>query len=121
MEINENWPTRKSLEVAMPKKFRKEVIRTTESVPINWAMLFLCVGSLGISGIFAYRELQLEARLASLETRCDRQETSEVIIKRLRREVQEAFLGQKISHPDNGIFRIKRDVPECNCPPGQFL
>lgn len=100
----------------MPKKFRKE---TNGIDGLNWAMLFLCMGSLGISGILAYREMQLEARLQGLEGRCDHQETSEVIIKRLRREVQEAFLGQKIPYPESPMFRIKREAGDCNCPAGE--
>uniref|UniRef100_A0A6V7LTW6 Uncharacterized protein n=1 Tax=Bracon brevicornis TaxID=1563983 RepID=A0A6V7LTW6_9HYME len=119
METNENWPGRKALEANVPKKFRKETNRM-ETSGLNWAMLFLCMGSLGISAILAYRELMLEARIQSLEARCDHQENSEVIIRRLRREVQEAFLGQKIPYPDAPMFRIKRDLGECNCPPGEF-
>lgn len=122
METNENWPdgSRKNIEATVPKKFRKETNRT-EIVGLNWALLFLCIGSIGISGILAYRQIQLESRLTSLEGRCDHQETSEVIVKRLRREVQDAFLGQKIPYPEGGIFRVKRDVSDCNCPAGKFI
>lgn len=119
MESTENWPGRKSLEATMPKKFRKEINRN-DGNSLNWAMLLLCIGSIGISGILAYREMKLESRIASLEARCDHQETSEVIVKRLRREVQEAFLGQKIPYPESPMIRIKRDVGnECNCPAGK--
>lgn len=121
MESSENWLGRKSLEAAMPKKFRKEINRNDGST-LNWAMLLLCLGSFGISAILAYREIQLESRISSLEARCDHQETSEVIVKRLRREVQEAFLGQKIPYPESPMIRIKRDVgSECNCPAGKYF
>ncbi|CAG5075646.1 Protein of unknown function [Cotesia congregata] len=120
MESSENWPDgRKNLEASVPKKFRKEQSPIGEIGSLNWAMLFLCIGSLGISGILAYRQVLLESRLATVEARCDHQENSEVIVKRLRREVQDAFLGQKIPYPEGGIFRVKRDLNDCNCPPGK--
>lgn len=113
----------------MPKKFRPKDDRhegRSSSGALNWTMCLLCVTSLGVSGMLAYRELRLEERIAGLELMCQanmqqRIEPSDVIVKRVQREVKEQIEDVKktLVGPDStaGIFRIKRDV-DCNCPPG---
>lgn len=110
-------PRKGSLETSMPRKFRKDSCRT-EGVTLNWAMCALCITSLAVSGLLMYRELGLESRIANLETRCQLQETPDVLIQRLKREVQEQLEVQR-SALETSVFRIKRDVSECNCPPGK--
>ena len=107
-----------SLETSVPRKFRKDSCRTTEGATLNWAMCALCVVSLAVSGLLVYREMGLESRIANLEARCQIQEPSDVLIQRLKREVQEEMTVHRPAfQPD--VFRSKRDVPECNCPPGK--
>lgn len=107
-----------SLETSMPRKFRKDSCRAIEGATLNWAMCALCVVSLAVSGLLVYREIGLESRIANLEARCRIQEPSDVLIQRLKREVQEELkVHRPAFQPD--VFRTKRDVPECNCPPGK--
>lgn len=134
MESDINWP-RKSLEATMPKKFRKGGGGGhSEGNGFTLAMCALCLASISMSGILTYREFRLEARIASLEERCNvpyqsppamqqrlqpfsqhRQESHDVLIQRLRREIEEQ------SRKTNAIFRIKRQEPEeCNCPAGEI-
>lgn len=100
----------------MTMNFRKESC-------INWMMCALCLASLAVSGILTYREMRLESRIGSLEARCRIQETPDVLVQRLRRELREEFEQHRLA-PANAasaaLFRIKRDVAECNCPPGAF-
>ncbi|KAK2588590.1 hypothetical protein KPH14_006362 [Odynerus spinipes] len=88
---------------------------------MNWAMCALCIASLAVSGILTYREMRLESRIVSLESRCGIQETPDVLVRRLRRELREEFEQQRLA-PETAasaaLFRIRRDVNECNCPPG---
>ncbi|KAF7388366.1 hypothetical protein HZH68_012308 [Vespula germanica] len=97
----------------MTMNFRKESC-------INWMMCALCLASLAVSGILTYREMRLESRIGSLEARCRIQETPDVLVQRLRRELREEFEQHRLA-PANAasaaLFRIKRDVAECNCPP----
>lgn len=102
----------------MTTNFRKESC-------INWMMCALCLGSLAVSGILTYREMRLESRIESLEARCRIQETPDVLVQRLRRELREEFEQHRLRGPATSaasaaLFRIKRDVTECNCPPGAF-
>ncbi|KAF7386677.1 hypothetical protein HZH66_011129 [Vespula vulgaris] len=97
----------------MTMNFRKESC-------INWMMCALCLASLAVSGILTYREMRLESRIGSLEARCRIQETPDVLVQRLRRELREEFEQHRLapaSAASAALFRIKRDVAECNCPP----
>ena len=126
MESETSWP-RKSLEATMPKKFRPYSPDRPESASLNWLMLVLCVTSIAISGILAYRELRLESRIASLEARCNSLESGmELSVLRLRRENDENILQDLgTDAPDHRrkesteIFRNKREITECNCPAGE--
>ena len=126
MESNSNWPKQTGLEeaVSMPTKFRSnesEKIETARN--FNWPICFLCIVSLTISGVLAYREYLLESRIATLESRCLLQVESspDLVVQRLRRELQEQFDAHPPAHPESAaIFRMKRDV-ECNCPPGMYI
>lgn len=102
----------------MPRKFRKDSCRTTGGATLNWAMCALCITSLAVSGLLVYREIGLESRIANLEARCQIQEMPDVLIQRLKREVQEPLEVHRPAFQSN-VFRIKRDVSECNCPPGK--
>ena len=127
----------------MPKKFRHKDQDSDRGSPggggagaINWTMCVLCVSSLAISGLLAFRELRLEERIAKLESTCQlhqqqhqqqqaaagEQPVSDVLIERLKRELKmELDEAQKRIDGPAGIFRLKRDVAECNCPPGKFF
>lgn len=140
----------RSLEASVPKKFRP--MKDTSGSgggksgggnggnALNWTMCVLCVTSLGVSGLLAYRELRLEERVASLESMCHMKMVSgagggggvdeEVFVKRVQREVkllveeaqkqQQQQQGQAAAAAALGpdVFRLKRDTLECNCPPG---
>ncbi|XP_011640174.1 collagen alpha-1(XXV) chain-like [Pogonomyrmex barbatus] len=84
-------------------------------------MCALCLASLVVSGVLFYRELGLESRIASLEARCLRVQDSsslvDVLVQRVKSEVQEQ-LRQTQRFESGAVFRPKRDVSECNCPPG---
>ncbi|CAL7937425.1 unnamed protein product [Xylocopa violacea] len=108
-------PRKGSLETSMPRKFRKDSCRR-EGATLNWAMCALCVTSLAVSGLLMYRELGLESRIANLEARCQLQEMPDVLMQRLKREVQQQFEIYRTT-TQSSVFRIKRDVSECNCPP----
>ncbi|OAD59136.1 hypothetical protein WN48_09750 [Eufriesea mexicana] len=103
-----------SLETSMPRKFRKDSFRT-KGATLNWAMCALCITSLAVSGLLMYRELGLESRIANLEARCQIQETPDILIQRLKREVQQELKMHR-SASESNVFRIKRDVSECACP-----
>ncbi|EFN85752.1 hypothetical protein EAI_09913 [Harpegnathos saltator] len=99
------------LEVSMPRKFREEA-RRARAPDLNWAMCALCVASLAVSGVLYYRELGLESRIANLEARCSGQQLSPPL-------PSDALLvqtGERLAAKSNAVFRIKRDVAECNCP-----
>ncbi|KAI4483984.1 hypothetical protein M0804_007440 [Polistes exclamans] len=99
----------------MTTNFRKESC-------INWMMCALCLASLAVSGILTYREMRLESRIVNLEARCRIQELPDVLVQRLRRELREEFEQHRLapaSSASAALFRIKRDIAECNCPPGQ--
>ncbi|EZA57230.1 hypothetical protein X777_01836 [Ooceraea biroi] len=111
------------LEASMPRKFR-DGTRCAGTVSLNWAMCALCLVSLTVSGVLFYRELSLESRIANLEARCQRvQESSpDVLVQRLKREVQEQLQQQRLAPAEPGaLFRPKRELSECNCPPGESL
>lgn len=104
------------------------------SSAINWTMCVLCMTSLVLSGLLAYRELRLEERIGVLENLCQLPATgqyqqhnpSDVMIERLKRELQQQIddVQKKLSsgaEGPTGIFRLKRDVADCNCPPGLFI
>lgn len=111
--------TRKdSLETSMPRKFRKESCRTGGET-LNWAMCALCIASFAVSGLMMYREIGLESRIATLEARIQLQETPDVLIQRLRREVQQQMEVHRASK-DSNVFRSKRETSDCNCPPGKL-
>ncbi|XP_029661860.1 collagen alpha chain CG42342-like [Formica exsecta] len=111
------------LEASMPRKFRDEA-RRAGAAGLNWAMCALCLASLTMSGVLLYRELGLESRIASLEAHCLRVEESsspvDVLVQRLKSEVQEQLQQTQRSAPTHEIFRPKRQVsdPQCNCPAG---
>ncbi|KAL7298605.1 hypothetical protein TKK_0008375 [Trichogramma kaykai] len=119
----------------------------------NFTLCLLCLLSLGISGMLAFRELRLEQRIAHLESivhsrglqqqqqQHDRvfeaqalkseevdpskatadasSDTSptKALIERIRREVLQEIESKKLAED---IFRPKRDLPDCNCPPGEL-
>ncbi|KAI4498300.1 hypothetical protein M0802_006479 [Mischocyttarus mexicanus] len=101
----------------MTTNFRKESC-------INWMMCALCLGSLAVSGILTYREMRLESRIVNLEERCRIQELPDVLVQRLRRELREEFEQHRLAPASPvsaaALFRNKRDITECNCPPGAF-
>lgn len=105
----------------MPRKFRDEALRAG-TAGLNWAMCALCLASLAVSGVLFYRELGLESRIASLEARClrfpDPSSPVDVLVQRLKSEMQEQ-LRQTQRFDSGAVFRSKRDVSECNCPPGK--
>ncbi|KAM0727145.1 Collagen-like protein 7 [Formica fusca] len=111
------------LEASMPRKFRDEA-RRAGAAGLNWAMCALCLASLTMSGVLLYRELGLESRIASLEAHCLRVEESsspvDVLVQRLKSEVQEQLQQTQRSAPTHEIFRPKREVSDarCNCPAG---
>ncbi|KOC65765.1 hypothetical protein WH47_10227 [Habropoda laboriosa] len=110
--------TRKgSLETPMPRKFRKDSYQTGGAT-LNWVMCALCITSLAVSGLLIYRELRLESRIANLEARYQLQETPDLLIQRLKREVQLQLARHHFTTESN-TFRIKRDTSKCNCPPGK--
>lgn len=115
------------LEASMPRKFRDGAARRAGTAcSLNWAMCALCLASLAVSGVLFYRELSLESRIAGLEARCQRvQESSpDVLVQRLKRELQEQLQQTQRSYGPaeaDVLFRPKRDVPECNCPPGESI
>jgi hypothetical protein len=128
-----NGENSKSLESSVPKfRYKDDQVRYNGG-PINWTMCVLCVASLSISGILAYRELCLEERLTHLENLCHTntkqqfyqqklEKPSEIFIEALKHEVQLQIAGihKQLTgfEGSTDIFRLKRDLPECNCPPG---
>lgn len=102
----------------MPRKFRKDSCRTTGGATLIWAMCALCIISLAVSGILVYREIGLESRITNLEAHCRIQEIPDVLIQRLKREIQDQLEVHRPAFQSN-VFRIKRDVSDCNCPPGK--
>ncbi|CAB0038615.1 unnamed protein product [Trichogramma brassicae] len=114
----------------------------------NLTLCLLCLLSLGISGMLAFRELRLEQRIAHLEsivhsralqqhhrvfeaqalkseevdpskaTAAASSDTSptKALIERIRREVLQEIESKKLAED---IFRPKRDLPDCNCPPAR--
>ncbi|KAH0952930.1 hypothetical protein HN011_006876 [Eciton burchellii] len=115
------------LEASMPRKFRDRAHRAG-TAGLNWALCALCLASFTVSGVLFYRELGLESRIANLEARCQRpvQESSpDVLVQRLKRELQEQLqqATQRLvpTADSGGLLRPKRDVSECNCPPGESL
>ena len=119
MESDANWP-KQSLEVSMPTKFRSiESDKIEAARSISWPICILCIVSITISGVLAYREYLLESRIANLEAQCQIQKSPDLLVQRLRRELQEQF-DVYSPHPESTpFFRIKRDI-ECNCPPGTY-
>ncbi|CAK9824872.1 hypothetical protein ANTRET_LOCUS2969 [Anthophora retusa] len=108
--------TRKgSLETPMPRKFRKDSYQT-EGATLNWVMCALCITSWAVSGLLIYRGLGLETRIANLEARYQLQETPDLLIQRLKREVQQQLEAHQFSMESN-VLRNKRDISKCNCPP----
>jgi len=111
------------LEASMPRKFRDGDLRAG-TAGLNWALCALCLASFAVSGVLFYRELGLESRIASLEARCMRvQDPSapvEVLVQRLKAELQEQ-LRQTQRLDSTAVFRPKRDISECNCPPGKSI
>lgn len=91
----------------MPRKFREESLRG-QGPNLNWAMCALCVASLAVSGVLYYRELGLELRISNLEERC------------VQRMIPAGSPAQVVHYGSerSEIIRMKRDVSECNCPPG---
>lgn len=106
----------------MPRKFRDEARRAG----FNWTMCVVCLVSLAGYGLLFYREQRLEARIASLEAECLRVDElsppMDVIVQRVKLELQEHLLqAQRSASADSTVFRPKRDVSECMCPPGECL
>lgn len=108
----------------MPRKFRDEALRAgTAGDRLNWAMCALCLASFAVSGVLLYRELGLESRIAGLEARCLRVQdpsspVDEQLVQRIKAEIQEQL--RQVQRLESGaVFRPKRDISECNCPPGK--
>jgi len=104
----------------MPRKFRDEAHRAG----LNWTMCVVCLVTLAGYGLLLYREQRLEARIASLEAECQRvnEPPLDVIVQRVKLELQEHLLQtQRSVSADSIVFRPKRDVSECMCPPGKCL
>lgn len=100
----------------MPKKFQSnESDKIEKARKFSWPICILCIVSLTISGVLAYREYLLESRIAYLESQCQIQ--PDLIFQRLRREFEQQFDVHSSRPEGDGNFRLKRDV-ECNCPPG---
>lgn len=119
MESQKTWPPGTNL--GMPSKKSH-----TMSIS-NFAMLLMCVTSIVISCILAYRELRLEARIANLESRCQNVETNmDLKVTAIRRNIEEIIAQEQRTAAANQqrdssqFFRNKRDISECNCPPGEF-
>ncbi|KAL0275200.1 UNVERIFIED_CONTAM: hypothetical protein PYX00_003134 [Menopon gallinae] len=101
---------------------------------LNIVLCLLCGISVSFSVYFFYREIRLESRVYALELelsqRFGRGEAglgSEVLIKRLRREVEERFNqklnramsgGRRLLAEEEGSGRTAREVPDCICRPG---
>ena len=112
----------------------------------NMVMCGLCVLSFTASGYFSYRESMLESRLGVLEAQFAtmRAGTGDVIVERLRREMETRFqqrmtrevasgrrllmdaaastLQQQVPLsllPLQNHARTPRDISECICPPGR--
>ncbi|OXU28006.1 hypothetical protein TSAR_015850 [Trichomalopsis sarcophagae] len=133
----------RSLEASTSRKLRyKDSLQDDQQSrgcgsAINWTMCVLCMSSLVVSGLLAYRELRLEERVSALENLCQlpgqyqqqqqqQQNPSDVIIERLKRELQQQIddVQKKLAlapEGPTGIFRLKRDVADCNCPPGWLI
>jgi hypothetical protein len=104
----------------------------------------LCVLSLTATGYFSYRETVLESRLGALEAQfavvratLGGGPSGDVVLERLRREVEtqmqhrmnrqtangrrllmDAMVGATVQLPQH--TRAPRDVSECVCPPGRM-
>ena len=120
----------RSLEAPVPEKFRAKDAAAAPGRQIgsavNWTLCLLCLTSLAISGLLAFREFRLEERIAHLERQLlqlhqKQAEPSELLVKRIREEVQLQVEGAQWRLAETGAvpstFRRKRDA-ECNCPPG---
>ena len=106
----------------MPRKFRDGDLRAG-TAGLNWALCALCLASFAVSGVLFYRELGLESRIASLEAQLGVQDPSspvEALVQRLKAEMQEQ-LRQTQRLDSSAVFRPKRDISECNCPPGKSI
>jgi hypothetical protein len=97
----------------------------------------LCALSFTASGYFSYRETLLESRLGVLEAqlagmRATYGGNGEVVLERLRREVEARFqqrinremasgrrLLMDVAASSMQHARAPRNVPECGCPPGR--
>jgi hypothetical protein len=122
------------LEASMPRKFRDGALRAagTTVAGLNWAMCALCLASFTVSGVLFYRELGLESRIASLEARCVRvqgpdppdyhlpltMESMDALVQRVKTDMLEQMQQPQRIEP-GAVFRPKRDISECNCPPGK--
>lgn len=115
---------------------------TSSSVP-TVLVCGLCVLSLTATGYFSYRETVLESRLGALEAQFAVMRATfgggsggDVVLERLRREVEtvfqqrmnrEAASGRRLLMETAGSSvqlqqqhtRAPRDVSECVCPPGR--
>lgn len=105
----------------------------------------LCTFSMVVSMYTTYRGGLLEGRMADLEMKFANLqgsviEPSEVLMMRLKREVEEKFqrriareavsTGRRLlvaeleqQQADGklaSLLRLKRDLSDCNCPPGEF-
>lgn len=112
----------------MPRKFRDEALRPMGTVVgLNWAMCALCLACFAVTGVLLYRELGLEARIASLESRCLRVQhtfspppvVDVELLQRIKTEIQEQLRQAQRLESSGAIFRPKRDISECDCPPGK--
>lgn len=106
---------------------------------MKWSLCLMCCASLSLSGVLFYRELKLEERISRLElqqevNRAQRMgdqldvqvpavaELEEQLLQRIRKEMQREIdeeVQKKLAMADAGLFRAKRDIVECNCPPGE--
>lgn len=123
---------------------KRPLLATTTSPSVPTVLVCgLCVLSLTATGYFSYRETVLESRLGALEAQFAVMRATfggggggEVVLERLRREVEtrfqqrmnrEAAIGRRLlteatassAQLQQQHTRAPRDVSECVCPPGK--
>lgn len=114
---------------------------------LNIVLCLLCGISVSFSGYFSYREIRLESRVSQLELELAQKFSrvdsilpsgNEVVIERLRREVEEKYQRRLIREIStsrrlpvaeeqpllqdtlNPHERRRRDTADCICRPGKF-
>jgi hypothetical protein len=135
---------------------KRALLATTTSPSVTVLVCGLCVLSFAASGYFSYRETVLESRLGVLEAQFAAMRSTvggsgDVIVERLRREVEARFqqrmnrevatgrrllmdaaAASSMQAPQQQVplsllalqkqhIRAPRDVSECICPPGRAI